>query len=385
MAAEPQTTTSAKVAERTGTPLLEVNNLQTQFFTQDGVVKAVDDVSFYIMPGETLGVVGESGSGKSITGLSLMRLVPTPPGKIVQGEVLFQGKDVLKMSDEQVRSIRGNDIAMIFQDPMTSLNPVLTINRQISESLILHMNMNKEQARARAVELLEMVGIPNATERVDQYPHQFSGGMRQRVMIAMALSCNPKLLIADEPTTALDVTIQAQILDLMRNLQSETGAGVLMITHSMGVVAGMADRVQVMYAGHIVETASTEVIFADPRHPYTIGLMKSIPRLDARDKEKLQPIRGLPPDLIDLPDMCPFVPRCNYAREKCEQKNPPLMEVKPGHRSACWFYDEVSKHDDQDEVAARYGHPVPSDSTSDVNPDAPELGVSDAQMSGDHN
>jgi oligopeptide transport system ATP-binding protein len=360
--------------------LLEVKNLQTQFFTQDGVVKAVDDVSFYIMPGETLGVVGESGSGKSITGLSLMRLVPTPPGKIVQGEVLFQGNDVLKMSDEQVRSIRGNDIAMIFQDPMTSLNPVLTINRQISESLILHMNMNKEQARARAVELLEMVGIPNATERVDQYPHQFSGGMRQRVMIAMALSCNPKLLIADEPTTALDVTIQAQILDLMRNLQSETGAGVLMITHSMGVVAGMADRVQVMYAGHIVETASTEVIFADPRHPYTIGLMKSIPRLDARDKEKLQPIRGLPPDLIDLPDMCPFVPRCNYAREKCEQKNPPLMEVKPGHRSACWFYDEVSKNDDQDVIAAKYGHPQPSDAAADADPDAPDLGVSPAQM-----
>ena len=384
MAAEPQTTTAANVTDHGEAPLLEVKNLQTQFFTQDGVVKAVDDVSFYIKPGETLGVVGESGSGKSITGLSLMRLVPTPPGKIVQGEVLFQGTDVLKMSEEQVRSIRGNDIAMIFQDPMTSLNPVLTINRQISESLILHMGMNKERAKARAIELLEMVGIPNAKERVDQYPHQFSGGMRQRVMIAMALSCNPKLLIADEPTTALDVTIQAQILDLMRNLQSETGAGVLMITHSMGVVAGMADRVQVMYAGHIVETATTEEIFANPRHPYTIGLMKSIPRLDARSKDKLQPIRGLPPDLIDLPDMCPFVPRCNYAREQCEQKNPPLMEVSPGHMSACWFHEEVSKDDDQDLIAAKYGHPVPSDSTSDADPDAPDLGVSDAQMTGDH-
>ncbi len=384
MAAEPQTTTSANVAANNDEPLLVVNNLQTQFFTQDGVVKAVDDVSFYIKPGETLGVVGESGSGKSITGLSLMRLVPIPPGRIVNGEVIFQGKDVLKMSDEEVRSIRGNEIAMIFQDPMTSLNPVLTINRQISESLILHMGMNKERARARAVELLEMVGIPNATERVDQYPHQFSGGMRQRVMIAMALSCNPKLLIADEPTTALDVTIQAQILDLMRNLQSETGAGVLMITHSMGVVAGMADRVQVMYAGHIVETASTEEIFANPRHPYTIGLMKSIPRLDARSKEKLQPIRGLPPDLIDLPDMCPFVPRCNYAREQCEQKNPPLMEVSPGHMSACWFHNEVSKDDDQDVIAAKYGHPQPSDATSDADPDAPDLGVSDAQMSSHH-
>ena len=380
MAAEPQTTTSANVAERTDMPLLEVKNLHTQFFTQDGVVKAVDDVSFYIKPGETLGVVGESGSGKSITGLSLMRLVPTPPGKIVKGEVLFQGKDVLKMSDEQVRSIRGNDIAMIFQDPMTSLNPVLTINRQISESLILHMGMNKEQAKARAIELLQMVGIPNAEARVDQYPHQFSGGMRQRVMIAMALSCNPKLLIADEPTTALDVTIQAQILDLMRNLQSETGAGVMMITHSMGVVAGMADRVQVMYAGHIVETASTEEIFANPKHPYTVGLMKSIPRLDARTKEKLQPIRGLPPDLIDLPDMCPFVPRCNYAREQCESKNPPLMEVGPNHFSACWFHNEVSKDDDQDAVAARYGHPQPSDAAADADPDAPDLGVSPAQM-----
>jgi oligopeptide transport system ATP-binding protein len=380
MAAEPQTTTSAAKRVRDGQPLLEVKNLKTQFFTQDGVVKAVDDLSFYIMPGETLGVVGESGSGKSITGLSLMRLIPSPPGKIVSGEVNFNGQDVLKMSDEQVRHIRGNEIAMIFQDPMTSLNPVLTINRQISESLILHMGMNKEQAKARAVELLKMVGIPNAEERVDQYPHQFSGGMRQRVMIAMALSCNPKLLIADEPTTALDVTIQAQILDLMKNLQAETGAGVMMITHSMGVVAGMADRVQVMYAGHIVETATTEEIFANPRHPYTVGLMKSIPRLDARTKEKLQPIRGLPPDLIDLPDMCPFVPRCNYAREQCERKNPPLMEVSPGHFSACWFHDEVNINDDQDKVAQKYGHPEPSDSTSDADPDAPDLGVSPAQM-----
>jgi oligopeptide transport system ATP-binding protein len=362
-------------------PLLEVKNLKTQFFTQDGVVRAVDDVSFYVMPGETLGVVGESGSGKSITGLSLMRLIPSPPGKIVNGEVIFNGRNVLKMSDEQVRSIRGNEIAMIFQDPMTSLNPVLTINRQISESLILHMGMNKEQAKQRAIELLTMVGIPNPADRVDQYPHQFSGGMRQRVMIAMALSCNPKLLIADEPTTALDVTIQAQILDLMRNLQTETGAGVIMITHSMGVVAGMADRVQVMYAGHIVETATTEDIFANPRHPYTVGLMKSIPRLDARTKSKLEPIRGLPPDLIDLPDICPFVPRCNYAQEKCEQKNPPLLEVSPGHFSACWFWEEVHKDDDQDEVAAQHGHPLPTDPTADLNPGVPDLGVSPSHTS----
>jgi oligopeptide transport system ATP-binding protein len=343
-----------------GGPILDVRNLQTQFQTQDGIVKAVDDVSFYVMPGETLGVVGESGCGKSMTGLSIMRLIPSPPGKIVAGEILFLGDDVLKMSDEQVRSIRGNDIAMIFQDPMTSLNPVLTINRQISEALQLHMGMNKNQAREDTIRLLKMVGIPNAEERIDQYPHQFSGGMRQRVMIAMALSCNPKLLIADEPTTALDVTIQAQILDLMRTLQHERDTGVILITHSMGVVAGMADRIQVMYAGHIVETSSTEEIFANPRHPYTVGLLKSIPRLDAQRKEKLEPIRGLPPDLIDLPDMCPFVPRCNYAREKCEQKNPPLLEVKPGHWSACWFWEEVSKESDQDLVAQRYGHPQPT-------------------------
>jgi oligopeptide transport system ATP-binding protein len=383
MATKPQTTGSPKpgvAAANDGRPLLEVKDLMTQFFTQDGVVKAVDDVSFYVMPGETLGIVGESGSGKSMTGLSIMRLIPTPPGKIVNGEVLFNGRDILKMSEEQVRGIRGNDIAMIFQDPMTSLNPVLTINRQISEALQLHMGMNKDQARHRAIELLKMVGIPNAEKRVDQYPHQFSGGMRQRVMIAMALSCNPKLLIADEPTTALDVTIQAQILDLMRTLQSDTGAGVLMITHSMGVVAGMADRIQVMYAGHIVETASTEEIFANPRHPYTVGLMKSIPRLDSAKKAKLIPIRGLPPDLIDLPDMCPFAPRCNYAREKCEQKRPPLMEVGENHYSACWFWEEVNKNDNEDAVAARLGHPLPSDSTAGDNPEVPELGVSPAQM-----
>ena len=368
MATQPQQRTSAGAdgSATRGQPLLEVKNLKTQFFTQDGVVKAVDDVSFYVMPGETLGVVGESGSGKSMTGLSIMRLIPNPPGKIVNGEIIFNGNDVLKMNEEQVRSIRGNDIAMIFQDPMTSLNPVLTINRQISEALQLHMGMNKSQARSRAIELLKMVGIPNAEERVDQYPHQFSGGMRQRVMIAMALSCNPKLLIADEPTTALDVTIQAQILDLMRNLQNETGTGVLMITHSMGVVAGMADRVQVMYAGKIVETAETEEIFANPRMPYTVGLMQSIPRLDSARREKLRPIRGLPPDLIDLPDMCPFVPRCNYAREKCEQKNPPLLEVKPGHYAACWFWEEVSKDDNPDEVARRFGHTPPSDQQAEI-------------------
>src|SRR6476661_3401205 len=317
-------------------PLLEVNNLSTQFFTQDGVVRAVDDVSFYVMPGETLGVVGESGSGKSMTGLSIMRLIPNPPGKIVNGEILFNGDDILKMSDEQVRSIRGNDIAMIFQDPMTSLNPVLTINRQISEALQLHMGMNKSQARERTIELLKMVGIPNAEQRVDQYPHQFSGGMRQRVMIAMALSCDPLLLIADEPTTALDVTIQAQILDLMRKLQQERGTAVILITHDLGVVAGMSDRIQVMYAGTVVELADTYELFANPRHPYTLGLLKSIPRLDSV-KGKLDPIRGMPPDLIDLPDMCPFSPRCDYSEEICERKAPALREVTPDHRITCHF------------------------------------------------
>jgi oligopeptide transport system ATP-binding protein len=324
-------------------PLLEVKNLKTQFFTQDGVVKAVDDVSFSVLPGETLGIVGESGCGKSITAMSIMRLIPTPPGRIVNGSINFEGEDILGMSDEEMRSVRGNKIAMIFQDPMTSLNPVLSINRQISETLELHLGMSKTQSRNRAIELLKMVGIPNAEQRVDQYPHQFSGGMRQRVMIAMALSCNPKLLIADEPTTALDVTIQAQILDLMRNLQAEHNTALIMITHDLGVVAGMTDRVNVMYAGHVVETASTEELFANPKHPYTVGLLNSIPRLDASRKEKLDPIRGLPPDLIDLPDMCPFLPRCDFAREKCEQQNPPLLEVNANHRSACWFWEEVSK------------------------------------------
>jgi oligopeptide transport system ATP-binding protein len=323
-------------------PLLEVRGLTTRFTTHNGVVKAVEDVSFHVMPGETLGVVGESGSGKSITGLSIMRLIPNPPGKIVAGEVLLDGVDLLKVSDAEIRKVRGGRIAMIFQDPMTSLNPVLTVRRQITESMELHLGLSKEAANERAVELLKLVGIPNPEIRVNQYPHQFSGGMRQRVMIAMALSCNPQLIIADEPTTALDVTIQAQILDLIRALQGSHRTGVILITHSMGVVAGMADRVQVMYAGSVVETATTDEIFANPRHPYTVGLMRSIPRLDARTKEKLDPIRGVPPDLIDLPDACPFMPRCDWAREACGRKRPPLQEAAPGHLSACWFWEEVS-------------------------------------------
>src|SRR5947209_9715402 len=306
-------------------PLLNVENLNTEFFTQDGVVKAVDGVSFFLMPGETLGIVGESGCGKSITALSLMRLIPSPPGKIVDGKIVFQGDNILEMSDEEVRNIRGNRIAMIFQDPMTSLNPVLTVNRQISEAVMLHLGMSKAEARERSVELLKMVGIPNAEERINQYPHQFSGGMRQRVMIAMALSCNPDLIIADEPTTALDVTIQAQILELLKKIQKDRGTGLLMITHDLGVVAGMTDRVNVMYAGHIVETAGTDEVFANPRHPYTLGLSNSIPRLDELEKGRLKPIRGLPPDLIDLPNMCPFAPRCDFAEEQWFQQNPLLL------------------------------------------------------------
>jgi len=336
----------------TAEPLLTVDNLKTQFFTQDGVVKAVDDVSFYVMPGETLGVVGESGCGKSQTGLSIMRLIPNPPGKIVNGEIIFNGQDILQMSDEQVRSIRGNDIAMIFQDPMTSLNPVLTINRQIGEALELHMGMNKNQAKQRTIELLRMVGIPNAEERVDQYPHQFSGGMRQRVMIAMALSCNPKLLIADEPTTALDVTIQAQILEIMARLCKELGTAVIIITHNLGVVARYADRINVMYAGRIIETGTAKEIFANPKHPYTLGLLKSVPRLDEARKEKLEPIEGVPPDLVNLPKGCSFYPRCRYHVEKCLEESPPLMLVAENHFAACWESERVGKDKEPPAVAA---------------------------------
>jgi oligopeptide transport system ATP-binding protein len=291
-----------------------------------------------LIAGETLGIVGESGSGKSVTSLSIMRLIPNPPGRIVGGQIIFDGDNLLDYTEEEMRHIRGNRIAMIFQDPMTSLNPVLTIGRQITESLELHMKLTPKEARNRAVELLQMVGIPGAARRLDDYPHQFSGGMRQRVMIAMALSCNPELLIADEPTTALDVTIQAQILELIQRLQHELGTAVIIITHDLGVVAGMADRVIVMYAGRVVEEGSTEEIFARPRMPYTIGLLRSIPRLDEEEGRTLTPIRGLPPDLINLPQICPFSPRCDYfIPGACDQQVPPLREVVPGHKAACLF------------------------------------------------
>ena len=319
-------------------PLLEVRNLETQFKTQDGVVKAVNNVSFYVNRSETLGIVGESGSGKSVTSLSVMRLIPNPPGRITGGEVVFDGQDVLKLSEEKMRELRGNRIAMIFQDPMTSLNPVLNIGQQITESLVLHLKLSAREARDRAIELLNMVGIPGSAKRIDEYPHQFSGGMRQRVMIAMALACNPELLIADEPTTALDVTIQAQILELIKRLQAELGMAVIIITHDLGVVAGMADRVMVMYAGRVVEEGTTHEIFNNPRMPYTIGLLKSIPRLDDAHDRRLEPIRGMPPDLITLGEVCSFSARCDYFKAgACDTQVPPLRSVGENHKAACLF------------------------------------------------
>lgn len=316
--------------------LLDVRNLHTHFFTKDGVVKAVNGISYTLNEGETLAIVGESGCGKSVGVMSLIRLIPSPPGKVVAGEVQFDGRDLLKLDDDEIRQVRGNRIAMIFQDPMTSLNPVLTIGFQIGEALQLHLGMNKEQSRKRSTELLEMVGIPGAANRLDDYPHQFSGGMRQRVMIAMGLSCNPQLLIADEPTTALDVTIQAQIVDLVTRLKEEIGMAIIWITHDLGVVAGMAERVIVMYAGFIVEEAPVRELYANPRHPYTLGLIGSLPRLDADNPVRLQSIEGLPPDLIDLPKGCPFAARCVYRVDKCLVENPILEPVGPGHKIACW-------------------------------------------------
>ena len=321
--------------------LLEIKDLETQFFTQDGVVKAVGGISYDIQEGETLGLVGESGCGKSVSALSILRLIANPPGRITGGQVIFEGEDLLKISEEQMRHIRGNRIAMVFQEPMTSLNPVLTIGRQLTESLELHMSMNKRAARTRAAELLDMVSIPDGTTRLDDYPHQFSGGMRQRVMIAMGLSCNPKLLVADEPTTALDVTIQAQILELMQRLSSELGTAILIITHNLGVVARYAHRVNVMYAGKIIERGSAADIYAHPRHPYTIGLLNSVPRLDVLRSEKLEPIEGMPPDLVNLPTGCAFRARCKYAIDKCAEEIPPLTTVEEAHTSACWVADQL--------------------------------------------
>jgi oligopeptide/dipeptide ABC transporter ATP-binding protein len=316
--------------------LVDIRNLKTYFYTEDGVVPAVDGVDLYVKRGETLGVVGESGCGKSVTSLSVMRLIASPPGKIVDGEILFEGEDLVKKSEAEMRKIRGNDISMIFQEPMTSLNPVYTIGDQIGEAIVLHQGLSKKEALDKAVEMLRLVGIPLPERRVHEYPHQLSGGMRQRVMIAMALSCNPKLLIADEPTTALDVTIQAQILELMKKLKKELGMAIMLITHDLGVVAEMCERVVVMYGGKVVEEGDAVSIFKSPLHPYTEGLLQSIPRMD-EDVDRLHVIEGVVPNPLHLPEGCRFHPRCPYAIEKCKASQPPLEQVAPGRYVACFL------------------------------------------------
>ena len=317
--------------------LLEVRDLRTEFNSEGGIVKAVDGVSYDLQEGETLGLVGESGCGKSVSALSMLQLIPNPPGRIVGGEVIFEGQDLLQLSEREMRRIRGNKIAMIFQEPMTSLNPVLTIGRQLTETVEIHMGYSPEAAVRRSVELLEMVGIPDAKSRLSNYPHQFSGGMRQRVMIAIALSCNPRLLLADEATTALDVTIQAQILELIKELSSELGTAVIIITHNLGVVARYADRVNVMYAGKIIERGTADEIYETPKHPYTRGLLGSVPRLDVDRETRLASIEGMPPDLDRLPPGCAFVPRCPHADDHCRASVPPLESKDGGpHVYACW-------------------------------------------------
>ena len=317
-------------------PLLEVKNLQTYFFGDQGTVKAVDGVSFDVQEGETLGLVGESGCGKSVSALSILRLIPNPPGEIIGGEIIFEGRDLLGLSDEEIRQVRGNRIAMIFQEPMTSLNPVLTIGRQIAEPVEVHRNMPLKEALEKAKELLGKVQIADSGTRIRDYPHQFSGGMRQRAMIAMGLGCNPRLIIADEPTTALDVTVQAQLLELLKNLTRDFSMALIIITHNLGVVARYADRVNVMYAGKIVEKGSAHDIYENPVHPYTIGLMASVPQLDQDVKKKLVPIRGQPPNLANVPPGCAFHPRCDYAVDRCRREIPELVPVGVNHEKACW-------------------------------------------------
>ncbi|MFM1654774.1 ABC transporter ATP-binding protein [Brevibacillus sp. B_LB10_24] len=327
--------------------LLEIKGLQTYFYSNDSVVPAVDGVDITIHEGETVGIVGESGCGKSVTSLTAMRLTP---GKVVGGSIRFDGKDLLSLPEEEMRSIRGNEMAMIFQEPMTSLNPVFTIGQQIGEAIQIHMKYNKAKARERAIEMLKLVGIPRAEQIVDEYPHQLSGGMRQRVMIAMAMSCNPKLLIADEPTTALDVTIQAQILDLMRELKAQHNTAIMMITHDLGVVAEMCDRVIVMYAGKVVEEADVVTLFTNPKHPYTQGLMKSIPTLESQDK-RLYSIKGSVPIPGSMREGCTFAPRCEYASDICRQQMPPLETLEAGHLSRCWLHSSEEGRN-QSETAA---------------------------------
>jgi oligopeptide/dipeptide ABC transporter ATP-binding protein len=327
--------------------LLDVRNLSTQFKTRGGVVRAVDDVSWDVKEGETVALVGESGCGKSVSALSIMRLVSQPAGQITAGQVIFKGRDLVTLSEEEMRRVRGREIAMIFQEPMTSLNPVLSIGRQLTEGLEIHLGKSPEQARVRAGELLAMVGISDPERRLPQYPHQFSGGMRQRMMIAMALACEPSLVLADEPTTALDVTIQAQILELMKDLSRRLGVAMLMITHNLGVVARYADRVNVMYAGRIIERGTARELYGNPRHPYTLGLLRSVPRLDEPRRGRLAPIEGQPPDLTQLPDGCSFVPRCVFRVDRCTAERPPLRAIvesgATSHVSACWEAEQLVK------------------------------------------
>src|SRR5229473_2390237 len=328
-------------------PILDIADLRTWFFTRDGIVRAVDGISFHVMPGETLAIVGESGCGKSVTALSILRLVPSPPGRIVSGRIRFAGRDLGELSDAAMREVRGNEISMVFQEPMTSLNPVLNIGRQIGETLILHQGLDRKAALAKAVDMLRLVHIPEAERRIEQYPHQLSGGMRQRVMIAMALACNPKLLIADEPTTALDVTIQAQILDLMRELKQKIDAAIVLITHDLGVVAEMAQRVVVMYAGRKAEEAPVGPLFRRPLHPYTKGLLESVPRLGAtlasERAPRLTEIPGTVPSLKEEIPGCPFAARCSFATDICRQEMPPFEEKEAGHYAACFHSDEVAR------------------------------------------
>ena len=318
------------------TNLLEVRDLKTRFHTQEGVVHAVNGVSFQVKEGETLGIVGESGCGKSVTMMSILQLIPSPPGKVVNGEALFQGQDLLNISKEEMRHVRGAKIGMIFQDPMTSFNPVLTIGRQLAEPLEIHNGMSRKQADQRNVALLERVGLANARERLRDFPHQFSGGMRQRAMIAMALTCDPKLLIADEPTTALDVTIQAQIVELVKRLRDEMGMTIIWISHDLGVVAGLAEKVAVMYAGYIIEMAPVKQLYANPSHPYTLGLLASLPRLDGTDHQRLSSISGLPPVMYEIPQACPFASRCSFCKDQCLHEKPGLVLVDEDHYVACW-------------------------------------------------
>jgi oligopeptide/dipeptide ABC transporter ATP-binding protein len=325
------------------TRLLEIEDLKVQFFTSEGIVRAVDGITYHVEAGETVAIVGESGSGKSVSALAILRLIPDPPGKILNGRIKFNGRDLLQLSDSEIRQVRGRDIAMVFQEPMTSLNPVFTVGRQLTETLLRHTDMNQAKADERAMELLVQVGISDPAQRLTQFPHHLSGGMRQRVMIAMSLACNPKLIIADEPTTALDVTIQAQILELMKDLSNRLGVALLIITHNLGVVARYADRVNVMYAGRIIEMGLAKDIYHNPRHPYTIGLLASVPRLDQPRGTRLIPIEGHPPDLAQLDDGCAFRPRCQFASDRCAREIPELETVDGEHRSACWHHETLGQ------------------------------------------